>query len=224
MGIVRATAFDPHERGDKRQRQRSQYSHKGKKVCLFAFLYLENITVYHLKKVKLHMQKNGVVSIEHGNSHKTPHNAFPLDIYQSADEFLRSYLKLGSKKSSTSRPIAITQPLVKIYQEYKAYDKASPVTMGYTTFRVFFRKRFPNVKLTMQPAKAATTSATAVTASGSGGHVEETALMDTNDLIYYDEEEATTTGGEEEVLEDIQYDSTIQIEVIESSRDDVVIQ
>lgn len=212
MGIVAATQIDPQERGDKRQRKRSSYSHKGKKVCLYAFLYLENITIYHLKKVKMHVLKNGVVSIEHGNAHKMPHNAFSLDIYQRADNFLRQYLKIGDSSSGSNKPITLTQPLTRVYQEYKEYDKESTQTMGYTTFRVFLRKRFPNVKLSI-PLRSAT--ATTSTCHQQEEEEEAAAGLDTNDLIYYDEETTTETGGEE-VLEDFEYHN-VELEIIGSS-------
>lgn len=61
MGIVRAVLMDPSDRGAKRQRKRSSYSYHGKKVCLYAFLYLENITIYQLKKIRSHVMKHGVV-------------------------------------------------------------------------------------------------------------------------------------------------------------------
>lgn len=224
MGMVRAL-IDPHERGEKRQRKRSTYSHMGKRVCLFAFLYLENITVYHLKKLRMHVRVHGVVSIEHGNSHKTPHNAFPLDIYQRADNFLRRYLNID--KTSSSKSVTLTQPLSKVYQEYKECDKNSPQTMGYTTFRVFFRKRFPNVKLSIQPPKTAAASLTAATPIATTSHqqhftiekIESKNESNTNDLIYYDDDEEEMVPGEsieEEVLEDVEYEQ-VELEIIGTS-------
>lgn len=144
MGIVRAALMDLSDRGAKRQRKRSTYSYQGKKVCLFAFLYLENISLYSLKKIRSHVMQNGVVAIQHGNSHKIPHNAFPLDLYKRVENFLRIYL---NDKQQSNKSVVLNQPLSKLYQEYKDFDSAADQHMGYTTFRTFFKKQFPHVRL-----------------------------------------------------------------------------
>jgi hypothetical protein len=154
MGLVRASLMDSGDKGNKRQRKRSSYSYMGKKVCLYAFLYLENLTVYQLKKIRSHIEKHGVVNIQHGNSHKIPHNAFSLDLYKRTSNFLRNYLKTSSHQNS-NKSIYLPQPLSKVYHEYKNHereDKQDKI-MGYTTFRSFFRKQFPHVKLSTQLAK-----------------------------------------------------------------------
>lgn len=153
MGIVRAALMDTSDRSGKRQRKRSSYSYQGKKVCLFAFLYLENLTIYQLKKIRIHVMKHGVVAIQHGNSHKIPHNAFPLDLYKRVENFLRVYLNLNLEKSK-NRSIPLSQPLSKVYQDYKDHDKEAKQFMGYTTFRTFFKKQFPQVRLSTQATKA----------------------------------------------------------------------
>lgn len=211
MGIVRASLMDCGDRGSKRQRKRSSYSYMGKKVCLFAFLYLENITMYQLKKIRSHMAQNGVTQIEHGNSHKVPHNAFPLDLYKKVETFLRNYLKTNNHQSSKS--VVLNEPLSKVYQEYKNGEMDTKI-MGYTTFRSFFRKQFPHVKLSNQVSKQQTSSMscdnrTTLTAikdvyheveaiEEEEEHLIEAAKDDdqhdifennTDDLIYYDQSE-----------------------------------
>lgn len=189
MGIVRAALMDTSDRAGKRQRKRSSYSYYGKKVCLFAFLYLENLSIYQLKKIRSHVMKHGVVAIQHGNSHKIPHNAFPLDLYKRVENFLRVYLNVDKNKN---RSISLSQPLSKIYQEYKEHDKEAEQFMGYTTFRTFFKKQFPQVRLLTQSTKA----------NPSNPHqpyqviaenvyeLEEAEIVyeNTDDLIYYDGE------------------------------------
>lgn len=195
MGIVRAVLMDPSDRGAKRQRKRSSYSYHGKKVCLYAFLYLENITIYQLKKIRSHVMANGVVAIQHGNSHKIPHNAFPLDLYKRVENFLRVYL--NADKQHSSKSIILSQPLSKVYQEYKSYDKDAEQYMGYTTFRTFFKKQFPHVRLSNPLPKLQQTNP-----SSSGSHQQvqvkeerfvelksgEFICSNTDDLIYYDAE------------------------------------
>jgi hypothetical protein len=196
MGIARAALIDRSDKGSKRQRKRLSYTYMGKKVCLFAFLYLENITIYQLKKVRSHVMTNGVVAIEHGNSHKIPHNAFPLDLYKRVDTFLRSYL--NADKQHSNKSIVLNQPLSKVYQDYKEYDKNAQQFMGYTTFRTFFKKQFPHVKLANQIVKPQTSTSNAHQTyqiieeivevkkelTGTGNVV-----MCTDDLIYYDDGE-----------------------------------
>jgi hypothetical protein len=209
MGIVRASLMDISDKGTKRQRKRSSYSYMGKKVCLYAFLYLENITIYQLKKIRSHLQKNGVTQIQHGNSHKIPHNAFSLDLYKRVETFLRNYLKVD--KHHSNKTIVLNQPLSKVYQEYKSQEKDTKI-FGYTTFRSFFRKQFPNVKLSNQSLQSKQQSSSADNKTSQKDinlacqemeFIEEEHLIEneletdvdeekvqfsnTDDLIYYDE-------------------------------------
>lgn len=152
MGLVRASLMD---RGTtKKQRKRSSYSYMGKKVCLYAFLYLENITIYQLKKIRSHIAKHGVVNIQHGNKYKVPHNAFSLDLYKRTEQFLRNYLETNctSHQERHNKSIVLSQPLSKVYHEYKNNEREEKQgkIMGYTTFRSFFRKQFPHVRLSNQ--------------------------------------------------------------------------
>lgn len=198
MGIVRSALMDRSDRGAKRQRKRSSYSYHGKKVCLFAFLYLENITIYQLKKIRSHVMVNGVVAISHGNSHKIPHNAFPLDLYKRVENFLRLYLNADKQHSKS---IVVKEPLSKVYQEYKVYDKGAEQFMGYTTFRTFFKKQFPHVRLLTQSSKPQTSNPSsshqqAQVIEEAVTKQEETVFSpivspvyaNTDDLIYYESE------------------------------------
>lgn len=42
-------------RNKERQRQRASYVYQGRRVCLDSFLYLENVTQYHLKRIRNHV-------------------------------------------------------------------------------------------------------------------------------------------------------------------------
>lgn len=187
MGIVRAALMNFSERGAKVQRKRSTYTYMGKKVCLYAFLYLENVTIYQLKKIRQHVMVHGVVAIQHGNLHKIPHNAFPLDLYKKVETFLRSYVE----KHHSNKSLILNQPLSKVYQEYKEHAKDSDGKhMGYTTFRTFFKKQFPHVRLAYQQTKPQPSNP-----HSSVGMFEEhivevktEEVINTDDLIIYDEE------------------------------------
>lgn len=181
MGIVRAVMMDSKA---ETQRKRSSYSYLGRKVCLFAFLYLENITIYQLKKIRSHLKSNGVVSIQHGNAHKTPHNAFPLGIYKNVSDFLRMYLNVD--KQNLSKSIVLNQSLSKVYQDYKNFEKTDKL-MGYTTFRTFFKKQFPHVRLTNPLTRPhLLTQSTSQQQIKYEEHLDED--LNTDDLIYYDDE------------------------------------
>lgn len=203
MGIVRSSLMDRSEKGAKRQRKRSSYSYHGKKVCLFAFLYLENLTIYQLKKIRSHVMNNGVVAIQHGNSHKIPHNAFPLDLYKRVENFLRQYV--NADKQHPNKSIVIKEPLSKVYQEYKEFDKGAEQYMGYTTFRTFFKKQFPHVRLStqskLQPSYPSTShTQIQVVEIGEPAVKRETIFLpvysNTDDLIYYESMSDASREGE----------------------------
>lgn len=154
MGIVRAVSINVSEVGTKRQRKRSAYTYMGKKVCLYAFLYLENTPLYQLKKIRSHVEKHGVTAIQHGNLHKVPHNALPLALYKRVNSFLQKYLKVD--KQHSNKTITLNQSMTSIYKEYRDHerdqeDNCDGKPMGYTTFRNFFRKQFPHVRLNPLP-------------------------------------------------------------------------
>lgn len=134
-------------RNKERIRQRASYVYQGRKVCLDAFLYLENVTHYHLKRIRSHILAHGVSPRVHGNSGKKPHNTFAFDIYKGVEIFLKEFLKSYSYEQS--RPITIADySRSKLYALYKAkfVDSPNEKLMGYTTFRHFMKKQFPNVK------------------------------------------------------------------------------
>lgn len=192
MGIVRACLMDTSDRGSKRQRKRSSYTYYGRKVCLFAFLYLENVTIYQLKKIRSHVMKHGVVAICHGNLHKIPHNAFSLDLYKTVENFLRIYLK--TEKHHPGKSIVLNHPLSSVYKQYKEYDKDAKQFMGFSTFRTFFKKQFPHVRLSTSKMQA-TSSHKQVQVIEEVIEKDEIITTEndlvcsnTDDLIYYDEE------------------------------------
>jgi len=69
MGVTMASLTNPETtvKQKERQRLRAQYVFHGKKVCLDAFLYLENCTHYQLKRIRKHVMTHGVVPRTHGN-------------------------------------------------------------------------------------------------------------------------------------------------------------
>jgi len=63
MGIIMATMGDPKSTTKKKERQRvrNKYIFQGREVCLEAFLYLENVTAYHVKAIRAHVLEKGVI-------------------------------------------------------------------------------------------------------------------------------------------------------------------
>lgn len=130
----------------KRIRQRASYVFQGKRVCLDAFLYLENVTRYHLKRIRNHVMTHGVVPRVHGNMGKKPHNTFSLDMYKSVENFLKKYLKHFSY-DRTKHLVIHGETRANIYNSYKnQITNPDEKIMGYSTFRHFIGKQFPNVR------------------------------------------------------------------------------
>lgn len=96
MGVTMACISDPGITAKQRERRRlrAQYVYQGRRVCLSAFLYLENCTLYQLKRIRKHVTTHGVTPRVHGNHGKKPHNVFSLETYRRATEFLKTYIQL----------------------------------------------------------------------------------------------------------------------------------
>ncbi|XP_041975652.1 uncharacterized protein LOC121730603 [Aricia agestis] len=161
MGITMASLANPAEtsRHKVRRRLRACYVYQGRKVCLEAFLYLENVTHYQLKRIRQHVMTHGVAPRIHGNVGKKPYNTFTLDIYKHATNFLKEYLKQhaaspkdvhpsGDKKGSKTVIIQgdSRKHLFEAYKEYGEILEPGVKLMGYSTFRAFMKDQFPHVK------------------------------------------------------------------------------
>lgn len=166
MGLTMACLANPEQthRNRERQRQRASYVYKGKRVCLDAFLYLENVTQYQLKRIRQHVMTQGVVPRVHGNMGKKPHNTFSLDMYKCAEHFVRQSIADASATmaatatatdaTATSASTTVHRPIVvasesraSLYEKFKSSAlHPEGKIMGYTTFRHFIKKQFPNVR------------------------------------------------------------------------------
>lgn len=147
MGVTMACLADRKEtnRHKERIRQRATYVYQGKRVCLDAFLYLENVTHYHLKRIRRHVMLHGVTPRVHGNVRKKPHNALPLDIYKFAENFVKTEL-LHHTNDLNKSYIVVNEPRINIYQKFRANGTAENKLMSYSTFRHFLKKQFPHVR------------------------------------------------------------------------------
>lgn len=155
MGVTMASICDPTEtsRHKERRRLRASYVYQGRKVCLDAFLYLENVTHYQLKRIRKHVMTHGVIPRVHGNIGKKPYNSFNLETYQYATKFIKSYIESNFHVKDYSYRTLIIQGDTRknIYDHYLEHGKANnPGTklMGYSTFRHFIKKQFSNIKFT----------------------------------------------------------------------------
>lgn len=157
MGVTMACLTDPYQtaRHTERRRLRAQYVYQGRRVCLDAFLYLENCTHYQIKRIRKHLMTHGVTPRVHGNHGKIPHNTFSLDIYKIATEFLKSFVEAQEAKQKTklakNAPLHLSPDVTRktVHDMYTQYCKAmSPEvkSMGYSTFRRFMKVQFPQVK------------------------------------------------------------------------------
>ncbi|KAJ9590944.1 hypothetical protein L9F63_016042 [Diploptera punctata] len=176
MGVTMAVLTNPEEtvRHKERRRLRAQYVFQGRRVCLDAFLYLENCTHYQLKRIRKHVMTHGVAPRIHGNHGKKPHNTFSLDIYRHATSFLRHFILRNTPGNNTNQnvpsqqtnssnvksksksaiktpplylPADITRKTIhNAYREYCEHFEPSIKVMGYSTFRHFMKEQFPHVK------------------------------------------------------------------------------
>jgi hypothetical protein len=153
MGVTMACLANPSEtsRHKARRRLRASYVYQGRRVCLEAFLYLENVTHYQLKRIRHHVMTHGVAPRVHGNMGKKPYNTFSLDIYKHATEFLKQYLEQHSVGvRDMNRAVIIhgdsRKNLYDAYKEYGEILEPGVKLMGYSTFRHFMKVQFPNLK------------------------------------------------------------------------------
>ncbi|XP_018566698.1 uncharacterized protein LOC108907476 isoform X2 [Anoplophora glabripennis] len=166
MGVTMACLANPDTtvRHKERRRLRAQYVYQGRRVCLDAFLYLENCTHYQLKRIRKHVMTHGVAPRVHGNYGKKPHNTFSLDIYRHATEFLKQYLEQHTGERdivNTKQPIQLPWDVTRknlhdAYKEYGQILEPGIKLMGYSTFRHFMKEQFPHVKFCKVEPKSCT--------------------------------------------------------------------
>ncbi|CAH1980531.1 unnamed protein product [Acanthoscelides obtectus] len=166
MGVTMACLANPETtvRHRERRRLRAQYVYQGRRVCLDAFLYLENCTHYQLKRIRKHVMTHGVAPRVHGNHGKKPHNTFSLDIYRHATEFLKQYLEQHTGERNilnTKQPIQLPWDVTRknlhdAYKEYGQILEPGIKLMGYSTFRHFMKEQFPHVKFCKFDPKSCT--------------------------------------------------------------------
>lgn len=152
MGVTMACLSNRTEtnRHKERIRQRAVYVFQGKRVCLDAFIYLENVTQYHLKRIRRHVMVNGVTPRVHGNVRKKPHNALSLDLYKFAENFVKSEL-IQHTNDLNKNIIVMNEPRINLYQKFRANCPIDEKLMSYSTFRHFLKKQFPHVRFVVRP-------------------------------------------------------------------------
>ncbi|KAL1464164.1 hypothetical protein WDU94_003837 [Cyamophila willieti] len=162
MGLIKAaiSCNQTTRKNQERQRLRAHYFYQGRKVCLTAFLFLENCTRYQLKRIRCHLMSHGVTPRVHGNHGKRPHNVFSLETYNQASEFLKKFFEQYSVGSGYGRtPLTISadhttrKHIHDLYMKEFATSSASSSNdrlMGYTTFLCFIKHQFPHVKFVKQ--------------------------------------------------------------------------
>ncbi|KAI5754581.1 hypothetical protein M8J77_009724 [Diaphorina citri] len=173
MGLIKACiSCNQTSKNKERQRLRAHYFYQGRKVCLTAFLFLENCTRYQLKRIRCHLMSHGVTPRVHGNQGKRPHNVFSLETYNQASEFLKKFFEQYAAGSGYGRtPLTISSDkstrkhIHALYMKQFAPKGASKDNdnhtndrlMGYTTFLYFIKHQFPHVKFVKQESFACKT-------------------------------------------------------------------
>lgn len=158
MGVTMASLQNRQQtsRNKERQRQRALYVYHGRRVCLDAFLYLENVSIYHLKTIRSHVMTIGVTPRVHGNIGKKPHNSYSLDAYKSAETFVKHFLsnQFNIDTTGTSKPIIVSGVSRKgVYDKFiESGHYPNEKLMGFSTFRHFMAKQFPLIKFSQKSA------------------------------------------------------------------------
>ncbi|XP_075216728.1 uncharacterized protein LOC142322021 [Lycorma delicatula] len=186
MGVTMACIADPGvtAKQRKRRRLRAQYVYQGRRVCLSAFLYLENCTLYQLKRIRKHVMTHGVAPRVHGNHGKKPHNVFPLDTYRRATDFLKSYIEKYNVVSSNLKspimfPAEISRKTLHNLYKQMILETGPPgqKLMGYSTFRHFMKEQFPQVRFCKQESGSLNSS----TSSNTGTkHISNNSIISSN--------------------------------------------
>lgn len=165
MGLIKACiSSNQTTRNKERQRLRAHYFYQGRKVCLTAFLFLENVTRYQLKRMRCHLVSHGVTPRVHGNQGKRPHNVFSLETYNQASEFLKKFFEqtnAGSGYGRTPLTISLDHTTRKhihalYWKELASSSSSEHRLMGYSTFLYFMKHQFPHVKFVKQDSSCKT--------------------------------------------------------------------
>jgi len=147
MGMMMATLGDSTHttKYKERKRMRNKYIYQGSEVCQEAYVYLENVSIYHLKLIRKHVTENGVVPKQlHKNSGKKSVNAISTEHHREAHLFIQELLA----SENSGRKKGLKCPTFKyLHQKYRNHFNALGTrTMEYSTFRKFINAKFPLIK------------------------------------------------------------------------------
>ena len=133
MGLIMATLVSPDttSKHKERQRSRNKYVFRGREVCLEAFLYLENVTVYHIKAIRAHLLQHGLVP----RSQRKVAKREPTGLQQHCTAAL-AFLQ-GQEEASCRK-------LHQLYRE-RFREESSSLLMSYSVFRSWAAKRLPGL-------------------------------------------------------------------------------
>lgn len=205
MGVTMACLSNRNEtnRHKERVRQRAVYVFQGKRVCLDAFIYLENVTQYHLKRIRRHVMINGVTPRVHGNVRKKPHNALSLDVYKFAENFVKSELSQHTNDLNKSI-IVVNEPRINIYEKFRVNCPIDSKTMSYSTFRHFLKKQFPHVRFVIN-RQMDTSRAIKQEKKYSKTNIDKRRATSSNDALRHNDDEKlyTIEGNDTELVSDI---------------------
>jgi len=146
MGMMMVALADRNHTAKKkvRKRIRNKYIYQGSEVCQIAYMYLENVTIYHIKLIRKHVTEKGVVPRSHMNMGKKPANSIHPEHHRQAHVFLQEFL--ASENSGRKKGLC-DLTFKNLYNKYKDhFSQTSGQVIAYTTFRKFVNKGFPHIK------------------------------------------------------------------------------
>ena len=142
MGIIMATMGNPRAttKRKERQRVRNKYIFQGQEVCLEAFLYLENVTAYHVKAIRAHLLEKGVVprNVRDSDSKKDKKKS---NHQTQALVFIKKVLKEEEGRNMSGK-----SNLEWLHQRYCAkFEKEESNLLSLKTFTRWAIKRIPGL-------------------------------------------------------------------------------
>ena len=146
MGLLMATMVSPGATSKRKERQRSRnkYMFQGREVCLEAFLYLENVTVYHLKAMRSHLLEQGVMPRKKNGGQTRRQRDQALEEHHSkALVFLKEQLSRSGESVSC-------RSLHRLYSEH--FRDSPAQALGFSAFRTWAVRMFPGLRKADQDA------------------------------------------------------------------------
>ena len=159
LGLLEALRHRTEQtlRGRKRNQQHFSYSYLGLPVCVSAFRIIYDLGKYHMGALQKHLEENGLVPRQHGNTGRRPHNSLIFNDVKQVVHFLTRHAEIyGIPHPAPLRgrdemppvflPASLTYKI--LHQKYKAScDNSGARCVGLSSFRSVRHRCLPQIKI-----------------------------------------------------------------------------